>query len=421
MTMVLAKDSRKKLVTTIYEHGMAFIEERRQLPIEKSRISLELKDVSPQIILDTLFVKDACVHQQKIIHGVENEKELLTYFIGKEILYQGEGKLEQQKARVVSTTHNVILQLVDTNQIVYNPTGQYIFPLDDLDLFTTKVNFDLTPTNDEITIYYGTSGFSWNMNYTVVVEEDRCRLKADCVFRNNSGMDLDNAHIHLMAGEVNNGWFSQHSEVNIYSEQSESSEIETYSMGGHHLLVLPERISLQSGKEVVVNYFDITNISTERIYTFRPNSSQCFITYNFKNSKENNLYRVLPNGKAHIYEEQEQMVFVGDVHVDKNLPNQSITLRSGTTTNLSITSKEEILNDNNEDYRHYRCTYGIKNETDQSEKAQVTHRFDRDQWEMLDYDQEPIELDGKEITFEIRVSANSTEQLIFEYMEYIND
>jgi hypothetical protein len=45
---------------------------------------LELKDVSP--VLDTLFVKDACVHQQQIIHGVENEKKLLTYFIGKEIL-----------------------------------------------------------------------------------------------------------------------------------------------------------------------------------------------------------------------------------------------------------------------------------------------------------------------------------------------
>jgi hypothetical protein len=69
MKQLLAKDSREKLVATMYEHGWAFIEERRQLPIEKSRISLELKDVSPQIILDTLFVKDACVHQQQIIHS----------------------------------------------------------------------------------------------------------------------------------------------------------------------------------------------------------------------------------------------------------------------------------------------------------------------------------------------------------------
>jgi hypothetical protein len=74
---------------------------------------------------------------------------------------------------VVSTTHKVILQLVDTNQIVYNPTGQYIFPLDNFDLFTTTVNLDLTPTNNEIAIYYGMSRFSWNMNVTVVVEEDR--------------------------------------------------------------------------------------------------------------------------------------------------------------------------------------------------------------------------------------------------------
>ncbi|MFZ3591346.1 DUF4139 domain-containing protein [Bacillus sp. DJP31] len=418
--MILTKDSRKTLIATIYDHGTAFIEEKRQLSLGKSRTSLELKDLSPQIILDTLFVKDVCVHQQQIVHGVKSEKELLNHFIGKEILYQEDGQIVQQKAQVISATPEVIIQFIDTKQVVFNPTGRCIFPLEDLSLFMTTVSMDLTPTNDEITIFYGTNGFSWRMNYTLIVNGDVCHLKADCVFKNNCGMDLEDVHIQLMAGEVNIERFLQYSELKLYSDQTGSSEIDTFRVGGHHLLVLPEKISLESGKELFVNYFDVANIPIERVYTFLPNSSQCSITYTFENSKENNLFYLLPKGRAHIYEEHERVAFVGEVHVDKILPNQNVTLRSGITTNLSIKNKKEILSVNNEDYHHYRYTYTIKNKTDKNEKAQITHRFDRDDWEMLDFNQNPIDLNGKEITFEMRVAANSTEKLIFEYMEYSN-
>jgi|SRR5579875_1062297 len=413
MKSVLTRDNRTKLIATIYNRSTAFIQDIREIHIGKSRISLELQDVSPQIILDTLYVRDAIVHQQRIIHAVKDERELVNYFIGKDILFQGDGQLEQHKARVVSAVKDVVIQMIDTNQIVCNPKGQFYFPMDNFDCFETKIHFELTPIKDDITFFYGTRGLSWHMNYVIVVQGEKCRLKADCIIRNNSGMDLLDAAIHLMDGYVNE---MKSSPFNIYSydESMGRGEVETFSISGHHLLALPERLSIKNGEELLVNYFDISDIRVERIYTFYPHSSQCYVTYNV----ERHLDCLLPSGIVRVYEEKDQIAFVGESPVKKTLPNQSVRLRSGTTTNLSITNHTEILS-KNEDYRYYRVAYTVKNDTNKSEKVHIIHRFDQDNWEMDDFNHDPIEIDGNEITFSMVVPANSTEQLIIEYTGFI--
>lgn len=102
MKSVMTRETRSELITAIFSRGTAFLQDIREIPFGKSRISLELQDVSPQIILDTLFVGDAIVYQQKIIHAIEDVRELLNYFIGKEIMYQGDDQLEQQKHEIAS-------------------------------------------------------------------------------------------------------------------------------------------------------------------------------------------------------------------------------------------------------------------------------------------------------------------------------
>ena len=220
-------------------------------------------------------------------------------------------------------------------------------------------------------ISYITGGLTWEASYNVIAPEsgDVLDMVGWITLQNHSGHTFENAHLQLMAGEVN-----KIAPATDFVSRSQAVEVTSAAplIGGaaatekafdeYHLYTLERPSTLENGETKQVEFLSATGVPSKRIYVYegyllpdylrnnwayefqQPNvgmtsNKQVYIMREFRNSAADHLGIPLPKGRMRFYRRDTDgsLQFIGE-NVISHTPKDE-TLRVYTGNAFDITAE----------------------------------------------------------------------------------
>jgi hypothetical protein len=220
-------------------------------------------------------------------------------------------------------------------------------------------------------ISYITGGLSWEASYNVIAPEkgDMLDIIGWITLQNHSGHTFENAHLQLMAGQVNKMTPPSYDYVAKSRAMDENSAAPAVgavatekSFDEYHLYTLGRPSTVENGETKQVEFLRGTDIPSKRLYVYegyllpdymrsnweyqfqQPNvgltsNKQIYIMREFRNDAANHLGIPLPKGRMRFYRRDSDgsLQFVGE-NVISHTPKDE-TLRVYTGNAFDITAE----------------------------------------------------------------------------------
>jgi hypothetical protein len=209
---------QRQVNVTIYNSNLALVHDRRRLTLGKGENLIAWRDVSANLdgtssLVESLTAPGAVsVLEQNFNFDLLRPSALLAKAVGHTVIvvhdHPRAGQPERENAKVLSTNEGIILQYADRietalydSHIVYTS-----LPPNLRDRPTLVLNLESTvDTPQDVDLSYLTSGLSWHAEYVgqVSANEDKLDLSGLVTLTNTSGTTYADAHLQLVAGNVN--------------------------------------------------------------------------------------------------------------------------------------------------------------------------------------------------------------------------
>lgn len=321
--------TRTGLSATFYARDFALIDETRAATLARGNVQLSIIDLPYQITTESLRVssKELTVTAFGYDRAILSPQSLLQKYVGQEIEIATEnpktGVESRQKAKLLTVNGGPVFEI--NGEIVTEAPGRLIFPhrpseLRDQPALTVQGNSKEDGKHD-INLNYLAGGFGWSANYVMVLgkNDEDLALTGRAALTNNSGMDLHDAAIAIMAGDVDPPVARSSPQPRMLkgmatmAVDSESTSVPRQSVGDRHLYTLPGRWSLGAGATKLVTLFDAPAVKVERHYLFTNRGAHQFrantapekaeINLTLRNRDADGLGFALPGGQLHAYKQ----------------------------------------------------------------------------------------------------------------------
>lgn len=210
---------RQSLNVTIYNGGLALVHDRRRIRLTGGVNRVAWRDVSAQmdsstVLLQAMNASDPIsVLEQNFDYDLLDPSALLQKYVGHDVTVVHEARFAGERdtretARVLSVNGgDVVLQYKD--RIETGVRGYIVFPRSSRN-FRDKPTLVLTLQSQSagahaLDLSYLTNGLTWSADYVGVMSADESHLNLTglVTLTNNSGASYDNAHLQLVAGNLN--------------------------------------------------------------------------------------------------------------------------------------------------------------------------------------------------------------------------
>ena len=209
---------QRQINVTIYNSNLALIHDRRHIALERGENRIAWRDVSANLdgtssLLESITSPGAVsLLEQNFNFDLLRPSALLEKAVGSQVIvihnHPLAGQPTEERAKLLSTNEGVILQYADRietslydSRIVYTS-----LPLNLRDRPTLVLDLDSASAgSQDIDLSYLTSGLGWHAEYVgqVSANDDRLDLSGKVTLTNTSGTSYQNAHLQLVAGNVN--------------------------------------------------------------------------------------------------------------------------------------------------------------------------------------------------------------------------
>ncbi|OSQ37010.1 DUF4139 domain-containing protein [Thalassospira mesophila] len=205
----LAADDRNKLRLTVYPGNLSMIAEQRNVALPAGQSTLKIMDLPATLIDDSLLIgADKNANLQLISTteptGSRGGYALLEQFIGKDIKIRRNDDLIS--ATLIALDGQALVKTADG--VEYIPIQNIVMPTLP-DGFTARPSLDAVirtgTATDHVSLAYLIGGISWQTAYVGHYDSKTGTLDLGARARivNNSGGDIDNADLQLVAGDPN--------------------------------------------------------------------------------------------------------------------------------------------------------------------------------------------------------------------------
>jgi hypothetical protein len=209
---------RQSINLTVYNGGTALVHDRRVVRLNDGLNRVAWRDVSAGMDPTTTLLEanaspgKVTVVEQNFDFDLLDPSTLLQKYVGRDVTVVHEARFAGERdtretARVLSTNGGIVLQYAD--RIETQLRGYIVYP-------TASKTFRDTPTlaldlqsaesgAQTLDLSYLTSGLAWRADYVGMVsaDESHVSLTALVTVSNTSGESYDDAHLQLVAGNVN--------------------------------------------------------------------------------------------------------------------------------------------------------------------------------------------------------------------------
>jgi hypothetical protein len=372
-------EGREALRLVIYSAGLGQIDERRLIELPAGQHELVLSDVSPQLQPETVLLSGAglTVSAQSFRYDPLSRRRLLEEALGQQVWVRRRGDDDDddrlEEGRLLSVAEGPVVRIderietVDPAAIVFAelPPGLTARPVLRADVLSEAGG------RQELRLRYLATGLAWHADYiaTWYPDSDRMDLISLVSLVNQAGMDIEQAEVRLLAGEVAQApppgvpmARQQMATMAADAEMGGAPRVQARSFSDRHLYGLPGKIDLARGETRQVRLFSATDVAVEKrlrlenlIQTGRapeelgPLHPQ--ILLRLRNEAKAGLGRPLPAGRVRIYqplsqngdgdqdaeegEPGEGAIFVGAAGLDHVAEGESAELSLGKAFDIS--------------------------------------------------------------------------------------
>lgn len=350
---------------TIYNKNLALIKKTQRMDLQKGDNEIVFNEVAQQMRPESAFIYGSGIRvlEQNYDYAGINYMSLLNANIGKEVktVRQNpqDGKNIYEKALLLAVNGMSPVLKFDYGIETSFP-GRVLFDeipfgLNSTPILKAKVEAAAAGAK-ELKLAYLTSGFSWQANYVVSVNDSETFSVLGRVSLNNtSGSSYDGVTVNLIAGDVNvvadeaaprmlKAALMNTMARGVMAEAAMDGAVmdAPESLSGYYVYKIPQKTSLKDGQIKQVSFLDAPKVKYKKRgivhsqLTFGKNKNfykdaHPKVVYNFANTAEDGLGMPLPQGKISFYDYDKNgaLQFVGENRIDNKAKGQKITVQLG--------------------------------------------------------------------------------------------
>ena len=448
---------RQSVNVTVYNSNIGLVRETRRLTLPAGRIALRFSDVAAQIRPDTVHLGSLTsagslsILEQNYQYDLLNPAKLLDKYVGREltlVLRRYENNTEiftPVQATLLANNGGQVWRI--NNQIVINPTNIVETRFPDLPanlVATPTLIWELeneTTTEQTVEASYLSNGMNWQADYVLVVNNDdtRADLQGWVTLTNMSGVGFENAHLQLVAGNLNRVPEAQMYDLaatvsKAPSEPKGKPQFQEKALFEYHLYTLQRPASIREQETKQVSLLDAAGLNVAKEFVINGQAyyyneydslgtvikDKVGVFMQFRNSQQNKLGMPLPAGTIRLYQKDDDgsQQFIGEDRIDHTPKDEDVRIKVGDAFDVVAERKETDYKALPHDVYEYAYEIKIRNHKNQPITVVVNEPISGD-WKMISSSfkaektssstarfRVPVDKDGEAIlTYRVRVKS----------------
>jgi hypothetical protein len=407
------------LNVTVYNSNIALVRDVRNLNLPGGAFRLKFMDIAATVNPATVHFRSLTepdklgVIEQNYEYDLLEPAKLLHKYVGKEVTlvrsYQDSGttKHEEIKALLLSDNNGPVWKI--GNDIVTGMFAEsYRFPEVPANLYdrpTLLMSLENSGARKhQVEASYLANNLSWNADYVLTVARDDKNADLDgwVTVVNNSGTAFRNAHLQLVAGELNRVpagvGVGAAREALMAKAVPAAPQFQQEAFSEYHLYTLGRKTSVEDKETKQISLLQGSGVPVEKIfvvngqsYYYRnqqapgaPLKDPVMVYYKFKNEEKNGLGIPLPAGNVRVYQKDSKggILFAGEDRIDHTPKDENVNIHIGNAFDVVAEHKQT-------DYKHvdthtweFEFEVTLRNHKDAPVVVQVNEPIGGD-WEML--------------------------------------
>jgi len=436
----LEGDARGELALTIYQEDFAVVHDTRRAELPEGESRLVFKDVARVMAPETAIVRAdrAQLIETTLQIAPLTPQRLAAAAVGETVqVYRthprtGEDRMEP--ARILSAAEGVVLEIDGRIESLADLPGRLVFP--ELPEGLTGAPqiaavLDVAEAGERAArLTYQTGGLGWQAEYIAFLAEDEnsLELTAMVTLANSSGLDIREAAVELVAGEVKRvGGDGPQPQLQMMRARAESASGDTASTPLHdvHLYRLDRPLTLADGGQKQIRLFGASEVPAEKTYRFEVGGLTSFdrlrpaqLKLAFANREGDGLGRPLPAGTMRVYAGgDERLRLLGEDRLPATPKGQRAELTLGPAFDVTVEGEANDRNMlvNTRERRVYEAdqSYLLRNAGDREVVVDLKQHMPGRDWEILEESRDHAESDADSVTWQVPVPAEGETRLSF--------
>jgi hypothetical protein len=481
-SVCLAADDPSQPSLTIYNEDFAVVREVLPLDLNTGVNSVKVNDISMHLEPDSVILRDPTgkhslqVLEQNYRADVVSQQLMLSLFEGKTIDFQlnGEGGPTVQGKIVrsgyvpqdyIGVTGSPYFQsrsnyqdgrndpLIEVNgKLRFGLPGLPLFPAlgDDSILKPTLLWLLSTDKPGKFTseFSYVTGGLTWQADYNIVAAEkgDIVDLVGWVTIDNQSGKSFENAHIKLMAGDVNKiqqghgGGVVGGMVLAARDAVQLTPPVTERTFDEYHLYTLARSTTLLDREIKQVEFIRASGITAKQVYVYdgakidsryngwnyenirndhsygTESNPKVWVMREFVNSDANHLGMPLPKGRLRFYRRDDtQLEFTGENVIDHTSRDETVRVYTGNA--FDVAGERKQTNYTTDISRHFADeSFEIKIRNHKKEPVNVRvveHLYRWTNWDISSSSDTYKKTDAQTIEFPVTIAPDQEKVITY--------
>ena len=443
---------------TIYNQNFAVVRDTVPLVLQAGDNSVRYAGATAQVEADSVILRDPSgqhsiqILEQNYRNDPVSEPLLLSLFEGKTIDFQNERMKDNTQIREIIPGKIVRSGYVpggEAQQPIIEVNGKLQFSLPGTPLFpdlgddtVLKPAFNWVLQSDspgkfDAEIGYVTAGFDWSATYNLVSPEkgDFADLVGWITMKNESGKTFENAHIKLMAGDVNKIQ-PRFARGMVMAEMAGAAAapmeppVTEKAFDEFHLYSIARPTTLHDHETKQVEFAHAEKMYAPTVYVYdgasdyrfygglnaspewgQSENKKVLVQREFVNAETNQLGIALPKGKLRFYRRDDdgQLQFVGENEIDHTPRNETVRVTTGNAFDLVGERKQTNFRvDTSEKWIDESFEIKLRNRKKDApvEIRVVEHLYRWSNWEITKKSDDFVKKDSQTIEFRIPVKPD---------------
>ncbi len=359
---------------TVYNQGIGFVKERREVSLKPGRQSVVIEDVAQKIDASSVGFKclsndgSVSILEQNYRFDLLSPNAILEKSVGKRIRFTRagtkgkesvEGVLMSSPTAQISVngmsqwTANGLVIRTDDGRIMLSPRGEIeVLELPNDMISKPSLVWDLDSGVGQLAtmeLSYLTKGISWSSNYVLTLRPSgKADLQGWATVNNQSGIDYHDAKLNLMAGVVNlvqdsDGVLEfrdlakreqmdpavKPASLSYFASEQQFFEYHQYSIPFPSTVLNNEakQLALLEGRNVSIKKVVQVDFETDVVAGDRHATARL----KFTNDKKSNLGMPMPAGNIRVMSEDKNgsMQFLGEDSIEHTPKDEKVDIKVG--------------------------------------------------------------------------------------------
>ena len=442
-----AGDDQTDVAVTVYNNGLGFVKDTRQLDLPVGEVTLAFKDVAERIKPETVNLRSLtddgslAVLEQNYEYDLMSPSKLMEKYVGKTlrlVSLSSDHRFVSVEAELLSMNEGPVYRV--GGDIYLGHPGQVVLPDVPEDLYATPTlvwMLNNTIQNQRVELSYLTDGFHWKADYVLTLARDDRSMDMTgwVTMDNRSGAAYRDAQLKLVAGDVHRapdfmakGGFGAVAEDMAMMRAAPVQE----AFGDFHLYTMPRRTTIGRNQSKQLLLLEVNGATAEKHYELPPAPYYALylqaprhvqplrdlrpdVYLKFMNREDNNMGMPLPEGVIRVYQEDSEglLQFAGEDRIQHTPRDEEVRIKTGKAFDIVAERRQTHYERLSDRVQEFGIEIEVRNHKDAAISIDVIEQMGGD-WRIVENSHEFTERDAHTLVFTVEVPARDKTVISYE-------